>query len=183
MILVMGDDQRNQQNTSYTPWSIDTLDNHKIKVFGITLGKTTIQDANVIFALFPETRLIQNDNNLQLLAIYHNMQFSGLQADIELLYGLDQNKLQQLKKSAIAGNKPGEFHLSENVEISLLNSPVSSLIYKPAIDYDIDMILQRFGTPDSEQKISDGISRWTFTEFNLDLIIDTNGPDKFIYSL
>lgn len=182
MILVMGGHQT-QRMPSYTPWNVDILKADKIKVFGITLGKTAIQDANQIFASFPKTRLVENEGKLQLLAIYHDIQFSGLLAEIELRYDLEQKKLQQLKESAIADKEPGVFLLAEEVEISLLSNSVSSLVYKPSIDYEIDIILQRFGTPDNEQHMSENISRWSYTNFKLDIIIDKAGPDTFIYSL
>lgn len=182
LILVMGGNQ-SQHNSSYTPWSINVLENNKISVFGISLGKTTIQDANQIFASFPETRLLEENNRQQLRAIYHEIQFDGLIADIELVYNLDDNTLQQLKTSAIPEPDSSYFRLPENIEISLLNSTVSSLIYKPAIDYEMDIILQRFGTPHNEQRISDKILRWSYPESGLEIMIDDTGPDQFIYTL
>lgn len=181
MILVMGGHQT-EPNPSNTPWNINILDNNKVSIFGISLEKTTIQDANQIFASFPETRLIEQNNQLQLRAIYHELQFSGLVANIELIYKLDDSTLQSLKDTAIPGPDDRYFHLVENKEISLLNSTVSSLIYKPAIDYEIDIILQRFGPPQRKLKLSENVSRWTYIESGLDIIIDNAGPDVFIYS-
>ena len=182
LILVMGGHQ-SQQNSAYTPWNINVLDNNKISIFGISLGKTTIQDANQIFASFPETRLLEENNRQQLRAIYRELQFDGLIADIELIYNLDDSTLQQLKTSAIPEPESSYYRLPENIEISLLNSTATSLIYKPAIDYEMDIILQRFGAPHSEQTLSDNILRWSYPESGLTIIIDDSGPDKFIYTL
>ena len=182
LILVIGGNPTEDQ-PAYTPWNINILDNNKIRVFGVTLGKTTIQDANQIFASFPETRLIDNNGKLQLLAIYQQLQFGGLIADIELNYDLDDSTLQKLKDSAIIAPKSEHLNLPENVEISLLNTAIANLIYKPSIDYEIDIILQRFGTPESEQKISENSTLWTYTESGLEIIINDTGPDTFIYSL
>ncbi|HED35773.1 MAG TPA: hypothetical protein ENJ08_16390 [Gammaproteobacteria bacterium] len=60
MIAVIG--QRQPVNSlDYMPWKIDILQNGSTRVLGITLGKTTIQEANQIFASFAQTRLIRNN--------------------------------------------------------------------------------------------------------------------------
>jgi len=182
LILVIGGNPT-QDHPAYTPWNINVLDNNKIRVFGVTLGKTTIQDANQIYARFPETRLIDNNGKLQLLAIYRQLQFGGLVADIELNYDLDNTTLQKLKDSAFLDPKTEHLNLPENVEISLLNTVIANLIYKPSIDYEIDIILQRFGTPESEQKMSGNLTLWTYPKSGLEIIINDAGPDTFIYSL
>jgi len=184
LILVIGGHQT-QRHPSYTPWNINILDNNKTRIFGITLGKTTIQDANQIFASFPETRLMEKDGKLQLLAHYHDLQFSGLIADIELSYMLDNDELQKLKDSAVANSQteyPG-LVLTKAIEIALLNTHISSLIYKPSVDYEIDIILQRFGTAEIEQKISENESLWIYPEFGLNILINDKGSDVFTYSL
>jgi hypothetical protein len=187
IILVIGDD-RNQVQTSYTPWNIHILHDNKIKIFGITLGKTTIQDANQIFSSFPETRLLEtrsleNNDTLKLLAIYTELKFGGLIADIELIYSLTDNQLQQLKDTSIVEPESGHLHLSADIKMTLLDTVIASLIYKPSIDYETDLILQRFGLPESEQKISANVTRWSYDSSGLEILIDTTGPDTFIYSL
>jgi hypothetical protein len=182
MILVMGGHQT-QRHPSYTPWNIDILENNKIRVFGVTLGKTTIQDANQIFASFPETRLVEKDEKLKLLAIYHELQFGGLVADIELSYNLDNDELKKLKDVATTDAQSGHLRLPEDIEMTLLSTNISKLVYKPSVDYEIDTILQRFGTPKSEQTISGNVTRWIYSESGLDILINQNDLDIFTYSL
>lgn len=182
LILVMGGHQT-QRHPSYVPWNIDILENDKSRVFGVTLGKTTLQDANQIFSSFPETRLIEKNGTLQLIATYRELQFNGLIADIELIYALGNVELQNLKTAALEHSSAEPWLLSKETEMSLLSTPISSLIYKPSVDYEIDTILQRFGTPDNEQQISVNESLWIYTQSGLQILINKGGPDIFTYSL
>ncbi len=181
MIMVIGG-KGFESNSTYTPWNIDIVQNNNIRVFGITLGKTRIQDANQILASFADTRLVKNENRLQLIAVYNELNLAGLIAEIELLYDLDEAKLAELKKSAEQDDKLNSMHLPENIEMDLLTAVVSKLTYKPSVDYEIDIILQRFGPAASEEKINENVEHWTYPDIGLEIIIDKQGPDQFIYS-
>ena len=181
MIMVIGG-KRFESQPGYMPWNIDIVQNDNIRVFGVTLGKTRIQDANQILSSFADTRLIKNDNGLQLIAFYDELNLSGLIAKVELLYDLDKTKLAELEKSAIQDNELNSMHLPEDIEMDLLTTVVSGLIYKPAVDFEIDIILQRFGPAASEDRINENVERWTYPDIGLEIVIDKQGPDQFIYS-
>jgi len=123
MIAVIG--QRKPVNSlDYMPWEVDILKNGSTRVLGITLGKTTIQEANQIFASFAQTRLIQSsasmDNSVsehpaangdstgnentappdyQLIARYNDLNFDGMIAEVQLIYQLDKTKILALHKT------------------------------------------------------------------------------------
>lgn len=183
MILVIGGEPI-QDHPDYTPWNISILENNKTKVFGITLGKTAVQDANQIFASFPETQLIlRDDGEHQLFALYKELKLGGLIADIQVAYKLDKDMLENLAQSANINPETGQTRLPEELEISLLSSTIDSLIYKPSVDYETEIILQRFGPPDSEETISDTITHWLYPDTGLKIILNTKGLDTFMYSL
>ena len=97
LILVIGGNPTEDQ-PAYTPWNISILDNNKIRVFGVTLGKTTIQDANQIFANFPETRLIDNNGKLQLLFCHTKSTFKLLKLSFFSLFCCKQIDSDVLEK-------------------------------------------------------------------------------------
>ena len=72
MIMVIGDNQ-DEKHPEYMPWNIDIIQNNNIRVFGVTLGKTRIQDANQILASFADTRLLKNGSELELIAVYDEL--------------------------------------------------------------------------------------------------------------
>ena len=183
MIFVMGGHQTQPQSTSSaTPWDVH-LENNKIRVFGVILNKTSIQDANQIFSSFSETLLIDKGDTLELIATYKKLNLAGLIADIELTYQLNNETLEKLKENASLDSNTGFYRLSEEQQMILLDTVISRLTYKPAVDYEKNVILQRFGTPDNELNISDHVSRWIYLDFGLEITIDQLGPDTFSYAL
>lgn len=182
MILVIGG-QRSVNQMDYLPWDVDVLDNGATRVFGITLNKTRIQDANQILSSFPETRLIAEIPEApQLVAYYDDINIGGFTAEIELEYKLPRERLQQLGQRAIPVAEKNYFRLEEATELELLGSTVSNLTYKPVIDYEIDMILQRFGPPERENKITEFLYTLEYPDLGLVIYINEEGQDSFVYS-
>ena len=190
MIAVIG--QKPPVNDlNYQPWDVDHLESGSIRVFGLSLGKTTIQEANQIFASFADTQLITvtNDDNTQthhLLASYDELSIGGLLADIQLRYQLDQETLQLLydsnQSSASAVDTRLESKIDITTEMSYLNTPIASISYIPSIDYDESTIRQHFGQPTEETQDSEDSLIWFYPDLGLHIYIHTNKPDRFVYS-
>lgn len=180
MIMVMSEKQ-SPSDLNNRPWEIDIHKNGNIRVFGITLGKTTIQDANQILASFPETRVIMDTPQTRLVAMYDELIIGGFIASIELNYALDEDTLKKLvNKTTIPADKTYGL-LDKNTEMTLLSTVINGLNYKPGIDYDMDAILQRFGQPTTETKLTDSITQLEYPDLGLEITIDTQGPDIFKY--
>ena len=180
MIMVMGDKQI-PSDINTTPWDISIINNHNVRVFGITLGKTTIQDANQILTSFPETRLINDGSQTILVAVYDELIIGGFVASIELSYALAAESLKQLESKADFAADKDYGLLDKDTEMLLLSSVVNGLIYRPSIDYDMDAILQRFGQPGTETKLTDTLTRLEYPDMGLEIMIDTEGSDYFKY--
>ena len=181
MIAVIGG-QRESRVTGHMPWEVNVLDDGKVRAFGITLGKTQIQDANQILASFPEVRLVSDENNqYKLMAIYDDLNIGGFIAKLELQYELDEQQLAELQTRATAIADTNYYKLASETEMGLLTHKVTALVYKPSIDYDMDMILQRFGQPDEELKINDHLQKWSYQDQGLDILINSQGLDEFHY--
>ena len=180
MVMVMSEKQ-NLSDLNTSPWEIDIHKNGNIRVFGITLGKTTIQDANQILASFPETRLIMDTPQARLVAVYDELNLGGYLANIELNYALDENTLKNLTENTAVLADKNYGKIDKDIELSLLSTVINGLTYKPGIEYDIDAILQRFGQPVNEVKLSDTSTRLEYPDMGLEIMIDTQAPDYFKY--
>lgn len=180
MVMVMSEKQ-NLSDLNTSPWEIDIHKNGNIRVFGITLGKTTIQDANQILASFPETRLIMDTPQARLVAVYDELNLGGYLANIELNYALDENTLKNLTENTAVLTDKNYGKIDKDIELSLLSTVINGLTYKPGIEYDIDAILQRFGQPVNEVKLSDTSTRLEYPDMGLEIMIDTQAPDYFKY--
>jgi len=193
MIAVIGQ-QQSSHDLNYLPWQIDRLENGSIRVFGITLGKTTVQEANQIFASFAQTRLqIEHTpdgaSSYRLIARYEKLSFDGLIAEVQLIYQLDEESLRALAstptpKAPASGNTAiDEYAISKEAEMSFLSTPVAALIYIPYISYGEEAIRQRFGPPTEEQTVSENKNLWLYPDFNLQVFIEPKQPEKFVYTL
>jgi len=197
MIAVIGQHEPTAQLDTM-PWEVDQLDNGSLRVFGLTLDKTSIQDANQIFASFAQTRLqVTTDKNghqtYKLTAFYDELIIGGLIAKIKLNYKIDSNDLQKIylslnssnpdNKTTEVSNKDVEFYsVSQNIEMEHLNKPVSSITYIPSLDYDQESIRQNFGRAAEEKQINDDLQLWSYPEMGLKIYISQSMPDQFVYA-
>jgi len=197
MIAVIGQHEPTTQLDTM-PWEVDKLENGSLRVFGLTLGKTSIQDANQIFASFAETRLqVSTDSNhyqsYQLIAIYDDLIIGGLIAQIKLNYLIDSSQLQNIYRSLKNSQKDNidtealkegieHYAVSKEIEIEQLNKPVSSITYTPSIDYDLDSIRQYFGPAAEEKQVNEDLQLWSYPEMGLKIYISQSKPDHFIYT-
>jgi len=189
MIAVIG--QHEPANRLETmPWEVDQLDNGSLRVFGLTLGKTSIQEANQIFASFGKTQfgIDTADNGLQtyqLITVYDDLSFGGLIAKLKLGYQIEPEKLLSIYKSLNSPpTKPGvEFYpVDKTIELEYLNSAISSITYIPSLDYDLDTIRQNFGQASSENTINDEIQLWNYPQLGLTIHIHSTKSDEFVYA-
>jgi len=147
LIAVIGGEHRSAM-PGYMPWEVKVLNNGNIRVFGITLNKTRIQEANQILSSFPETRLINNQNNKPALyAVYDQLNLGGLIVQLELQYDVDDETLQQLTSRASTAAEDNYATLPDQLELELLDARVRAIRYIPEIDYSDELILQHFGQP------------------------------------
>lgn len=189
LIAVIGQHEPSRQ-LDYLPWEIDILENGNTRVFGVTLQKTSIQDANQIFANFADTRLLVNSTEsgsekLELIARYNELTIGGLIAEINLAYDLDETSLKQLYHSAKTEqrhNNGAYLKLSSQDEMKLLNTPVKKITYIPSIDYGEEILRQRFGQAAEERVINETTAHWIYPELGLTIIVRQDQADEFIYS-
>jgi len=181
MIAVIGNKDI-KQSADTMPWNIQVLDNGAIRILGITLGKTNIQDAHQIFSHFSETRLFTSDDKSELLAHFDEFNMAGLLAEIDLVYDISETHLEKVRQQA-TNTRHGEYQLiRESMLMDLLTTPVKQLIYKPFIDYDSNIITQRFGPATDHKRISETVEKLSYPSVGLVIYLNSDGPDKFIYS-
>lgn len=180
MIAVIGNRSR-PTLPGYLPWEVKVLDNGSTRIFGITLGKTRIQDANQILASFPDNQLItQPADEAGLYAVYDQLNLGGFLARLELQYDLDDEQLARLlpANDDSAGGYRG---MSEREKMELLNATVKRIRYIPQVNYTADLLLQHFGQPNQQQTVGPQQQRWRYRVLGLDILVNADGPEVFTY--
>jgi hypothetical protein len=182
MIAVIGG-KRPPGLPGYLPWEVKVLANGNTRIFGITLNKTRIQDANQILSSFPRTRFVEDPEEPGLYAVYDQLNLGGFLARLELQYDLDEDTLlPQAIDTNVDRDSASYDHLPEQVQLALLDSRVKRIRYIPAVDYTPDLILQHFGQADETSSINDHIQRWVYRRMGLSIRMDKQGPEIFSYT-
>jgi len=193
MIAVIGQHEPTAQLDTM-PWEVDRLENGSLRVFGITLGKTSIQEANQIFASFAKTQLqVTTDNDeyqtYQLIANYDGLIIGGLITQIQLTYQIEQNELQNIYRS-VDKNQISQkdnqaiqlYSVSNKIEIDYLSTPISTITYIPSIDYGLETIHQNFGHASEEKQLSNEEQVLDYPEMGLKIYVHDNKSDRFVYA-
>ena len=189
IVAVIGQHEPSAQQDTM-PWEVDKLKNGSLRVFGITLSKTSIQDANQIFASFAETRLqvttdTSENKTYQLIANYNELIIGGLITKIVLTYQLDQKALEKIAHSIknIKNTQGSQLYpINNKIEMSYLNTAISTITYIPSIDYGLETIRQNFGQATEEKQIDEELQIWTYPEMGLQVYIYKSELDHFVYA-
>jgi len=196
MIAVIGQHEEARQLDTM-PWQVDKLENGSLRVFGLTLGKTSIQEANQLFARFGKNQFqIHTDENnhqtFELFTLYNDLTFGGLQASIKLTYQINHPDLEKIYRSlqeldenfdiSKTKHKIVVLDINSEIEMKYLSYPISSITYTPSIDYGLDAIRQNFGPAAKEKKINDELQIWSYPKMGLKIYIHQTELDQFIYN-
>ncbi len=192
MIAVIGRHEPTAQLDTM-PWEVDRLENGSLRVFGITLGKTSIQDANQLFAnfgktLFTVTSSANNKTNYQLITQYDELIIGGMIAKIILTYDINQTDLETIYHSLKSENATPKrinhvdfYSVNEKTKMRYLSAAISGVTYIPSIDYDLQSIRQNFGQPAKEKTLNKELQEWSYPEMGLLIHVHSTLPDRFIY--
>lgn len=168
------------QHETKTPWNIQRLPEGHVHVFGITPGKTTIQEANQILGHFAETRLY-NTEPPRLLATHENMLLGDEMARMDLQYQIDELELASLQQSSVEFSPCKYIKPGMEQEIALLDTPIARIIYTPVNDYSNGSIEQRFGEADEIRQVNEKQQVMLYRKYNLSVYINSDKPDVFVY--
>lgn len=164
-----------------TPWNIQPLIDGRVYVFGITPGKTTIQEANQILGHFAETRLY-NTEPPQLLATHQDLVLGDEKsARIDLQYAIDDVELAAMQQSSVVYSPCQFVRPTMEQEIELLNATIAKLIYTPASDHTTKSVKRQLGEADAIEEVNEKQQIMRYKKFNLTVYINSDKPDVFVY--
>lgn len=170
----------NHQHQNKTPWNIQHLPDGHVYVFGITPGKTTIQEANQILGHFAETRLYNTEPS-RLLATHENMLLGDELARLDLQYRIDDVELAAMQQSSVVFSPCKYIKPGIEQDIALLDTPIEKIIYTPVNDYSTDSVEQRFGEADEIRQVNEKQQILLYKKYNLTVQVNSDKPDVFVY--
>jgi len=163
------------------PWHIDHPTPQTVRVFGLTLGNSTVADAEARFKEQAVPSLFKaHDGSLVAEVFFEQVDLAGLRAKMVVSVGVPADVLKGmyergLRMSATASSK--KITLAPEDVARLRSLPISSLTYMPGVKIDEALFLKRFGKPAEKiQETESGLVHWLYPQNGLD--ITPGGTEK-----
>lgn len=167
------------------PWQIETTGNNS-RVFGITLGETTLAEAMMMISREHELAILaklQEDGALELF--YRHFNAGYIKGKLLLVVDTDRQLLGALKADSIGrktlDNGTSQYTLSEQQQLAVATLPIRSITFVPVARLTQDMIEQQFGPPVRQITTRKTITHNLYPALGLDIIINSKGKDLLQY--
>jgi hypothetical protein len=159
------------------PWSIQAHPDGSSSVFGLTLGRSTLADAESLFEAEAELTLFaapQGERSVE--AFFGRLFLSGLRADMVVTLELPKATMDAMYDRGIRSSRLGsgetKVTLSPADAAAARNAPIRHITYLPTPDLDPELLQSRFGTPAQRIPGPDEVVHWLYPETGLDIAVD-----------
>jgi hypothetical protein len=169
------------------PWDVQLTPDQGVRVFELTLGNSTLDDAREVFQMEGEVNLfIGEDGKPALEAYFERVFLSGLRADLILVIEADEPLLEAIyNRGSRISRTSGitrKVELSSNDHLLVNKLPIHLINYIPYANLDEELVISRFGTP--TQKITEtetGITHWIYPDRGISIGLNPDGKELIQY--
>lgn len=170
------------------PWQITPTASGLIKVFGLTIGESTLKQVETKFQEPAKLSMFERgaDKRRVVEAYFDRILLSGINAQVVMVIDTPEQQLEAFYKRGARIAKMGDggrkVTLSNEDLERAYRLPIRSMTYIPKAKLDSALLLQRFGEP--QQKIDEvkaGVTHWLYPDKGLDIILNETGKAVFQY--
>ena len=168
------------------PWVVTKDPQGHTRVFGFTLGVTSLEEVREVFGEEGKTNLFarldagEGDAKYAVEAYFEQIYLNRLRASFVISLAIDQVTLDEMFQRGLRISQLGSG--AKKVELvpgditALLQAPVRSITYLPWKSLDAEIIQRRFGTP-AEKRVEPKtlVTHWLYPEKGMDVALDTDG--------
>ncbi len=165
------------------PWHIEHPTPDTTRVFGVTLGQTTTNEAEQHFKELAKPSLFKSkDGRLVAEMFFEQVNLAGFKAKIVLSVAASDTELLEMYERGLrmtATESGKQITLTPDDITRLRTLPVASLTYLPSVRLNEEIIRKRFGQP--AQRIKEKKSaavHWLYPQHGLD--IAAGGEEKAV---
>jgi hypothetical protein len=179
-VLLMAPD--NSINTPDTlPWKISHPTPDTTRIFGITLGQTTLDETNEIFKGQAEIQISlfkPTGGKLGVEAFTEEVNFNGLKAKIVMNIAVPAEELTGMFNRGLRINSTPSgkrVTLTYDDLTRVRKAPIGGLTYLPNVSLDEAIIAKRFGEPAQRvRENKSGVIHWLYPQHGLDIVLGGN---------
>ncbi len=174
VLLLVPDNSTSSPDT--LPWKITHPTPETSRIFGITLGQSTLDDTEKAFKELSEISLFKTpEGKLLVEAFFDELNLNGLKAKFVLTIAVPEGELQGMYDRGLRMNStPSGKRITLTPEdlAKVRQTTVSSLTYLPSARIEEALFAKRFGTP--VERISEkksGAVHWLYPQHGLDITL------------
>ncbi len=163
------------------PWNIEHTNSDTTRVFGITLGQSSTNEAEQHFKEVAKPILFKSPSGQQVVEVFfEEVNLAGLKARVVLSIAVPDAELQGIFERGLRMNATGsgkEVTLAPDDIASVFRMPISSLTYMPATRLEDAVFSKRFGQPELRiREKKSGAVHWLYPQSGLDITL--GGTEK-----
>jgi len=178
----MQSSRRPPANIEGLPWQIDSLADGTSRVFGISLGKTTLAEVKKLMGDGAALAIIGTSKTDYGLEIYASHYRAGiLNGKLVIVSDLDRTSLGVMRQRAVREGASRRFLLHADDISAALQSRVKAITFIPGVNLDEDIVRRRFGSPGHIVSTGDTVKHFLYPDKGLDIIIDDRGKEVLQY--
>lgn len=163
------------------PWRISHPTAGESRVFGVTLGKTSLDETEKVFKEQTEVSLFKSPEGEMLVeAFFNELNLNGLKAKFVFTIAVPKDELMGMFKRGLRMNSTPSgkrITLSFDDLARVRQAPVASITYLPTPRLEDSIFTQRFGVPTERiRETKSGAEHWLYPQHGLDITL--GGKEK-----
>ena len=169
------------------PWKIDVLQSGYTRVFSLTIGKSTLGDAEQLFKESAEVTLFVPEHTPAVIeAFFDSVNIANIKSKMVMSISLPADEIQAMfdrgVRIATLGSGTRKVTLSSDDEVRVRQSAISAITYLPSSHLDAELVTKRFGQP--VEKLTDtqsGAIHWLYPQKGLDIVLSDTDKEVIQY--
>ncbi len=163
------------------PWHIEHPATDTIRIFGVTLGQTSTNEAEQRFQEEAKSSMFKSPNGqLVVEMFFEQVTLAGLKSKIVINIAVPDMELQGIYERGlrISGTGSGKKITLAPDDVDRVRAlPISSLTYMPSVRLEEGIIGKRFGQPAKRiREKKSGVVHWLYPQHGLDITL--GGEEK-----
>lgn len=168
------------------PWQIEKLADGATRVFGLTPGRSKLDDAKQL--LGPDVKVaivVAPGETGSLEAYFESVSAGGLTGKMILTLAstpeLREGMLQRARKAEYMKSTTRQVELAEADLASAATATIDAIAFIPAANLDEQIVLQRFGPPAEKIRSGEHREHFLYPDRGLELQLDAKGKEVLQY--
>ena len=175
--------------SQFLPWQIEHTAQGGTRVFGITLGETTLQEAEQkLHSAAKVTMFVSPDGVYKIEAYFDKVLLGGFSSKMVMVIGISQEDAEAIflrgARISTLGSGTNKVTLASPDMRLVYEMPIASLAYLTRATLDDELLLKRFGEPAARvTELENGTVHWLYPKLGLDIALDSNSKGVLQYVL